>query len=408
MFWIIAAVLTVIALLIVVFPMIRIQETNELTREAQNIAIAKQKLASLKKQKDDNDITNEQYLSHKEELENALAIDLEIEQSTTNDTGGRWLIYFLVLVLPIASIATYFKVGEPELLDPQAKLAELKASQTDLSNLSVEEMVDLIKQRLNKNPNDGEGWFMLGRTFMTLQRYPEAVTAYQRSIELVGEEPNILLSLADAMAMKNNGSMLGEPEALVQKVIELEPNNAIALWLGGLAAEQKGDVKVAYKLWGELLPLVSNDPQSANEIKSLLSQLKSNNPDLPELPFNTEVAQTRSITLAVSLDSSLMNELSGNEQVFIYAKASNGPPAPLAARKFKVSDLPLQVTLSDADAMIPQFNLSSVDSITVGARVSISGNPVAQNGDLFVEVYSVKNNSPKEAINLLINQKVTK
>jgi len=198
--------------------------------------------------------------------------------------------------------------------------------------------------------------------------------------------------------------MIGEPEKLVKKAIEIAPKNEIGLWLGGLAAEQRNDIPRAYELWSQLLPLLAKDPSSYNEIKGMLTQLKGTFPDLPELANVTVDAMVSGaqVQLTISIKDTIRQQLTGNEQVFVYAKAVTGPPMPLAAKKFKVSDLPLTVTLSDADAMMPQLKLSSVDAFTVGARVSMSGNPIPQQGDYYMEVSPLDKNSIDKVIELNI------
>ncbi len=407
-FWILVSALILIALVIVVFSLVRVEEFSEISREDQNIAIAKDKLASLNKQLENKELSDAQYTIAKDDLENALALDLENLKVNQLHRGGRWLILILVIALPITSTLIYRELGSPELLDPEAKLVELKKPTKNIDNMSVTEIVDLVKKRLNENPKDGEGWYILGRTFMNTQKYSEAATAYRKSYELVGDDPNIMLSLADALAMLNDGSMVGEPEQLVNKALALQPENKIALWLGGLAAEQRNEIPTAFKLWKKLLPLLKKDPNSYNEIKVMLTQLKETFPDLPELDFNeVPVIAMTQVHLSISINASIREKLTGNEQVFVYAKAVTGPPMPLAAKKFKVSDLPVKVTLSDADAMMPQLKLSSVDAFTVGARVSLSGNPIPQKGDFFMEVSPLNKDSSKGLIELNI-QKIVK
>jgi len=420
MFQILVAVLILIALIIVILPLWKktVDETKEISREDQNIVIAKAKLAELKQQLESGDIDESQFTIAKDDLESALALDLENQKIVASHQGGRWLIVILVIALPLASSSIYLKLGNPDLLDPEAKLAAVQKTTKKAKNMSMTEVVEVIKKRLTENPEDAEGWYILGRTFMSMQKYPEAQTAYKRAYELVGDEPNIMLSLADSIAMTKKGKMTGEPERLVRKALDIEPNNEIALWLAGLAAEQSNRIPEAYGLWSKLLPLLSENPQSYNEIKTMLSEFKDTFPDLPPLPFaqdktelasqsaSTQQAAMMQVKLSISIDPTIREQLSGKEQVFVYAKAVTGPPMPLAARKFKVSDLPVKVTLSDADAMMPQLKLSSVSAFTVGARVSMSGNPIPRKGDFYMEVSPLDKTTIDKEIVLTINKVV--
>lgn len=407
-FWIILGLLTVVAILFSILPLLRVKQVSEITRDEQNIVIAKEKLAVLDEQLAEKLIDQDEYNAAKQELENSLAIDLENEESNQYNAKGKWLIYVILIFVPVTSFALYWHWGSPDLLNPEQKLAELKKQEQakDPSNMSIDDMIAAVKKKLKANPEDGEGWFMLGRTFMAIQKYEEAVTAYKRSYELIDDNATIMLSLADALAMTQKGVMQGEPSDLVKKAIEIEPDNSVGLWLAGLASEQEGDTEQAYNLWSRLLPMLTDDPASAKELKAMLVKLKKENPQFAALPFNPKQATVEhQLTVRVAINDNIKAKLSGNEQVFIYAKAVTGPPMPLAARKMRVSDLPVEVILSDADAMMPQMKLSGFDKVTVGARVSLSGNPIPQSGDYFAEISPVDSSS-SEPISVTIQQLV--
>ena len=176
------------------------------------------------------------------------------------------------------------------------------------------------------------------------------------------------------------------------------------MWLAGLAAEQRKDYKSAHQYWSDMLPLISSDAESSTEIHRLLGILEKRDPTIEAVASIAVEPAVAQISLSVDLDESLKNKASPGDLVFIYAKAMQGPPMPLAVKKLKVSDLPVNVSLSDTDAMMPTMKLSSFDQIIVGARISKSGNPVAQAGDLFVELKSIDSKNPPDDLHLVINQ----
>jgi cytochrome c-type biogenesis protein CcmH len=330
-----------------------------------------------------------------------LALDLENIESSDLQQQGEWAVWLLAVTVPILTIGLYFQLGEYGVIKNPA-LAEVpsaKQAQTQLSNLSIEEVEDIIKQRLRKNPEDAEGWFALGKSYMAQQKFDKAITAYQRTYDLVGEEPGVMFSLADALAMQSDGIMQGEPEQLVKRALEISPQDPTGLWLAGLAAEQRQDYKSAHATWTQLLPLIQSDPASNDEIRELIRILEQRDPQL-----STSFAVGRVLNLAVSLSESIRQLAAPGDSVFVYAKAMDGPPMPLAVKRLSVSDLPAQVSLSNDDAMIPNMNLSSFARVIVGARVSKSGNPVAQPGDLFVEFKGIDSNNFPTKIDLSIDQ----
>lgn len=242
---------------------------------------------------------------------------------------------------------------------------------------------------------------MLGRTMMARQQYDEAVTAFQRSNDLLGDEPGILFALADALAMQNNGSLLGEPEVLLQRGLALAPRFPNGLWLAGMAAEQRKDYKAAHRYWTLLLPLITENPTSTREIQGLLAMLEERDPELAKTVTSDGGPR---IKLLVDISAELKAKASPDTTVFVYAKAMQGPPMPLAVRKLRLGDLPVSLTLSDDDAMMPSMKLSSFDQVIVGARVSSSGNPVAQSGDFYTEQEAIDSTNPPAQIDLTIDR----
>jgi len=401
-FWIAAIGLLLLALLILLPPILRAQITDQADdRQKQNIDIARDKKNDLDSQLAQGELNQEEYDNTLLDLQTALALDLENIEASDTHQQGRWVVWLLAVAIPILSFGLYFQLGEYGVIKNPA-LAQVPVDtrvQNQLTNLSFEEIEELIKQRLRNNPEDAEGWFVLGKTYMARQKFDKAITAFQRTYDLVGEEPGVMFSLADALAMQNDGVMQGEPEQLVRRGLEISPQDPTGLWLAGLAAEQRQDYKGAHASWSQLMPLIQNDPESSTEVRELIQILEQRDPQL-----SASVAVVRILNLSISLAENLRHLAAPGDSVFVYAKAMDGPPMPLAVKRLTVQDLPADVTLSDSDAMIQTMKLSSFARVIVGARVSISGNPVAQPGDLFVESGGIDSGNPPPKIELSIDQ----
>lgn len=401
-FWIAAIGLLLLALLILVTPLLRAQVADQADdRQQQNIDIARDKKTTLDFQLAQGELSQEEYDNTLLDLETALALDLENIESTDLRRPGNWAVWLIALTVPILSIGLYFQLGEYGVIK-NPTLAQVSAAsqvQDQLSDLSVEEIEDLIKQRLRKNPEDAEGWFVLGKTYMAQQKFDKAITAYQRTYDLVGEEPGVMFSLADALAMQDEGIMLGEPEQLVKRGLEISPQDPTGLWLSGLAAEQRLDYKSAHAAWTRLLPLIQGDPESKAEISGLIRELEQRNPQL-----TAAVSGGSILNLSISLSDNIRQLAVPEDSVFVYARAMDGPPIPLAVKRLSVRDLPAKISLSNDDAMIPNMNLSAFARVIVGARVSKSGNPVAQPGDLFVEHEGIDSGNFPSIIDLSIDK----
>lgn len=417
-------ILILISLVFVIIPVLRQPSTKDsLARDEQNIVIARDKKEILQQQLASNQMSQQEFDAAMADLEVSLAIDLERQQSLQdNQNAGKWAIWFFAALIPVLSIYMYWQLGEYRVVEnPALAQARERADQQADAHAqggqkapSMVELVQKVKDHLRENPEDSRGWFMLGRTYLSLQQYPEAVAALERSYDLTPQEPAVLLALADALAMTQNGSMAGEAEHLVNLALKLVPEDPTAIWLAGLAAEQGGRNREAFDYWMSLLPLLKEDVQSQTEVKALLTDLKKKHPELPELDFPVQasapastpatVSGSAAVAVSVTLDPRFTDKVSANDLLFIYAKAASGPPMPLAAKRLKVSDLPLKLTLSDADAMMPQMKLSSFDDVVIGARISPSGNPVAQAGDLYSETAAMKHKGFQGVVELNINQ----
>ena len=404
-------VLIIVGVLLLVLPILRQPTSSDsLDRDQQNISIAREKKSVLVEQLASDEMTQEEYEAALADLEASLALDLERQQTLeSNSQGGQWAVWAIAIAVPVVSIIMYLQLGSievienPDLAKPREAIAQSPHGQGN--NPTIEEMIAQLKAHLVENPDDARGWFMMGRTMMAQQQFDQAVTAFQRSYDLSKDapDPSIMLALADSLAMTRNRDMTGEPEELVLEALKLSPNDVTALWLAGLSAEQGGRYREAYDHWTKLIPLLSADPGSTAEVQTLIARLRAQHPDLPEATQQLAVAST-GLNVAVTLDAQMMSQVAADDLVFIYAKAASGPPMPLAAKRLKVSDLPIQVSLTDNDAMMPQMKMSSFDQIIVGARVSKTGNPIAQAGDLFNESATIQHKGYADTVQININQ----
>jgi cytochrome c-type biogenesis protein CcmH len=406
-FWIIVAALLALALVILLFPLlraVRLQQSDQ--RQQQNIQIAREKKQLLETQLAEGEIDQAGFDAAYLDLQNALALELDNPVAAGEAARGKWMSLLVLLAIPCASIALYFVFGDYRVIDnPQLVLASPHQQNNAAPQMSLDEMVASIEKRLADNPDDAEAWFMLGRAQMAKRQFDEAVKAFRRSNELIADEPGILFALADALAMQQGGQLLGEPETLIQRGLQIAPRFPNGLWLAGMAAEQREDYKAAHRYWSLLLPMLNDNPESADEVKGLLAMLEKRDPALASTAAAAAPAVGgRQLSLRVDISGELRARADPQTAVFVYAKAMQGPPMPLAVKRLQVKDLPVTVSLGDGDAMLPSMKLSSFDQVVVGARVSLSGNPVAQDGDFYTERNSVDSVNPPPQISLLIDQ----
>ena len=428
MFWIISAILIVIALAFILPALFRRENVLDATRE-QNISIAKEQLAELELRYDQNDIDKESYLSTKDELELSLFNDLsqtELSSLKANKNKTSQFIdtWPVLLLIPLIAIPVYLNLGNLDFakeLDPKVVAKEAVRARMPLKadgTPDVEKITNNLKAEMQSNPTDPVGWYMLGRSYMLLQKYPEAAGSFDKSLSLRPDRAETMLSLADALSMSNNGLLVGRPRELVNKALTFEPQNITALWLSGMAASQAGEYPKAITQWQKVLPFLGDKPEEQIAVNNLIDEAKSRlNPNQQSaLTSKTDKSSVENINnselkdpeikdigikVNITLADSIKEKASPEDYVFIYAKAMSGPPMPLAAVRKQVKDLPIEVVLNDEMAMMPNLKLSSFKKVAVGARISKSGQPIPQNGDLFNEKIEVMSG---DSISLEINE----
>lgn len=396
-FWLIAAAMIVLALLFVVPPLMRKALPAAIDdRREQNIVIAREKLTELESDFKAGNIDEADYQQSRQELEVALRDDLEAASETAVDVQPKRAVGGMLLAgifVPVCSIGMYLFLGSPELTDStalKAQAAAARAQEGKATQTDVDEMVTTLREKLEAQPENLTGWLMLGRSYMVMQRYEDAAYAYDKANAVEANNPEILLPLADALAMSKQGRMEGRPLALINQVLEVAPENPMALWLAGMGASQAGDQQTTITYWTKLEKLLPEGSEDRLEVRRMLREMGVEIAGEVEPTAPAVVNEARSIAVTVDLADALKEKASPEDYVFVYAKATAGPPMPLAAVRHQVKEFPLSVVLNDSQAMMPDMKLSGYSEVTVGARISKSGKPVASPGDLYGEKTPVK------------------
>jgi len=310
------------------------------------------------------------------------------DTSTQQPRPSGRLVLGLVTFLLVFSAAGYAWLGNRAGLSASPGSAVAANPAEPVSPAQIEAMIDRLAQRLKTTPDDAEGWTMLGRSYSVLGRHAEAVPAYQKVIELRPKEAQGYADLADALGSNSGNSLDGEPEKLVAKALVLDPDNVKALSLSGTLAFNHGDAAAAARLWEHALRTLEPDSAMARQLQGALAEARQR-AGLPVQP----AAATSSIGAAAGVEGAAIQGrvtlaekakalTSPEDTVFIFARPVQGSKAPLAVLRKQVKDLPLDFTLDDSLAMSPAMRLSTASQVQVGARISKSGNPMPQPGDL--------------------------
>jgi cytochrome c-type biogenesis protein CcmH len=415
-FWSLAAIMVMVALLFVLPPLLRNRSVTAVSRDDLNTNVIREQFAEL-----DADLTNgkldkAQYDAARKDIEQELLYDLGTagdEPSDKPERSGRWLTLLIIPAIPLCAVLLYQLMGSAELIDQiqQARISQTQpAQQPSQPPGSIEDMVAKLAERLQQQPDDLKGWVMLARSYAIMKRYSDSEAAYATALRLGGENADLLTDYADAMVMADGGAFNDESAALLTRALELEPDNLKGLWLAGHWKNQSGDYQEALDYWQRAAAKLPPDSKDVAVITSQISELQAKLGIQPEPEPSTAVAaadtdQGASLTVQVTLDPSVAATAAPQDTVFIFARAAQGPRMPLAIVRTQVKDLPATVTLDDSMAMTPQMVLSNFEQVTVGARVSKTGNAMPVSGDLQGSVSPVDTQS-SEMIQVTIDSKV--
>lgn len=407
-FWLIASAMVLAAWLIILPPLWRKPDNTAADDlDQRNIKIARDRLAELKANKESGGLSQAQYDEQVTELELALSDDLELVNPAVNThSQGRWLVYVLVVAVPVLSASLYWTLGDYQAIGRVNDPAQ--ASQTDSGMPSPEvinKMVAGLAEKLKAKPDNLEGWVMLGRSYKMLERYPESSDAFAHAYQLAGDKADIMLPYAEVLALSKNGDWAGKPKELVIKVLAKEPENLTGLWFAAMLNAQQGDKKSSIGFLRKLEALLPADSPDKQQIRDIIANTEGQPSPVPGKVTQSAEISGISLTVQVSLANESQSSVKPEDTVFIYAQALSGPKMPLAIIRKQASELPLSVNLTDADSMLPNMKLSSFKQVRLLARISKSGNAMPQPGDLIgvIEQVDLVGRHPYK---IVINDKV--
>jgi len=392
-FWSLAAVMLVVALLFVLPPLLRKRELPAVSRDDLNTEVIKAQLAELDADLAVGKLDQNQYAAARTDLERELLYDLSTTGPAEHEPrSGRWATLLIIPVLPLCAVLLYQQLGSVELIDRLQQVQTFQSQTVQQQAASIEDMIVNLAARLQQQPDDLEGWTMLARTYNILERYSKAEAAYENVLRLGGENSGLLTDYADAMVMANGGTFTDKSGALLTRALELDPDNVKGLWLTGHWKNQSGAHAEAIRYWQKAVLLLPDNDQNKLVLTEQIQQAQQqagiavdSEQQAATSPAAVTVDDSASgvtLQVQVSLDPALAAKTSPGDTVFIFARAAQGPRMPLAIVRKQVKDLPVAVVLDDSMAMAPGMMLSGFKEVLVGARISKSGNAMPQGGDL--------------------------
>lgn len=393
-FWILAGLMAIGVLLLLLPPLLRRRgSAAELSRDAVNTAVYREQLRELAEDLAAGTLSRAGYEEACRELEHRVLED--IPGTSAKPPAGGLAPKTAVAVgvaLPILAFALYFAVGNVQVMLPGGTAEPDAQSAHGTQVEQIRAMVDRLAQRMQQEPEDVEGWIMLGRSYSVLERFDDAARAYANAVARRASDANLLADYADVLAMAQGRSMLGEPEKMVQRALGVDPRNIKSLALAGTAAFERQDYAGAVRLWERILEIAPAESELAQSVRGSIAEARSLSakqavPAAVPMPATAagklaQQPEAASVSGVVMLAPGVAARVAPTDTLFVFARAVEGSRMPLAIIRTQAGSLPFKFTLDDSLAMAPGMRLSGHKQVVIGARISKSGNATPQAGDL--------------------------
>ncbi len=386
MFWGLVLLFLALALFFILPPLLRRDSKGEAPdRETINVAVYRDQLAELKAELESGTLGEAQYDAARRELVERLSEDVPAQAGPAANSGmDRRMGLALAGALPVFAVALYMWLGNPQaLVGPSASVPVA----TVPGEHDPVVMIEGLEARLRDDPQDANGWFMLARSYAAMGRFVESANALGRVVELAPPDPRLLADYADVLAMAQGRNLQGKPTELIAQALDLDPDNQKALNLAASAAYQRQDFAEALTYWRRLLQHLPPGSEAAAGIAATIRDVEARQPAAEKHAAGQAAA---SVSGTVTLHPSLRARVQPTDTVFVFAQAANGGRMPLAIVQVDVSRLPYRFSLDDSQSMAAGDKLSNHAELVISARVSKSGQAMAQSGDLQGRVEAVR------------------
>jgi cytochrome c-type biogenesis protein CcmH len=284
----------------------------------------------------------------------------------------------IAFLLPLSAAGLYWLVGTP------AALNGVSAEATP--PLTMEQALTELRAHLTQQPDDVRGWMLLAQTSAMQHDAAAARDAYDHVLALDANNAEAMVGWAENDSIARSDHRIeGRALDLLKRAVQMHPDSQRGLWLLGISDFQRGQYHEAAATWRLLQPQLEPGSNVAKAVAEQIAVADARAGGAPAGAASSAVvsaSQETVLQVRVALAPDLKNKLRPGDTLFVYARAENGPPMPLAVARLDASQLPASISLTDAMAMTPAMKLSSANRVFVGARISHSGQPIAQSGDL--------------------------
>ncbi|WP_409278257.1 c-type cytochrome biogenesis protein CcmI [Pseudomonas defluvii] len=370
-FWLAAGLLLLVALSFLLIPVLRGRRAQlEEDRTALNVALYQERVAELQAQQAAGVLSAEQLASGRDEAARELLDDTENAEPARLARLGKPLPLLAAVLVPLMALGLYLHFGASDKVALTQEFAQAPQS--------LEEMTARLERAVAAQPDSAEGLYFLGRAYMAQERSADAAKTFERAVGLAGRQPELLGQWAQALYFANGKQWTPQLQALTDEALKADPQEVTSLGLLGIAAFEGQRYQQAIDYWNRLLAqLPAGDASRAaleGGVARAADRLKASGVEPVTTPAVSDKAPAR-LKVRVELAAALKDKVQPGDSVFIFARASEGPPMPLAVKRVTVAQLPIEVELADSDAMMPSMKLSNFPEVQLVARVSRAGQP---------------------------------
>ncbi|GMU44105.1 MAG: c-type cytochrome biogenesis protein CcmI [Xanthomonadales bacterium] len=399
LFWILAALAVAAALALLLWPLLRASRSGAVAAQT---ALLREQLDALKSAHAAGLVGDADFATRQQALSAAALklIDQPASARPALSGSARVIAVLLLLGIPIATLLLYEQVGTPNALGfsgpgPAASAPE-HAGETTSNAPGLAQAAQTLAEKLRDNPQDGEGWALLARTHRAMEDFASAAQAYERALALLPESADLLVEAAEAKGLSADPRTLrGQPERWVDRALELEPQHQNALFLKGLARAQADDPNTAEATWERLLKLMEPGSEAQQAVLAQLNIVRSrlgkealaqadatSSASASATPPTDSRSEAAGIEVSVRIADTLATKVGADDVLYVYARAEQGPPAPLAIQRLSAAAIPVALRLDESMGMVQGLSLTQFPRVVIGARISKSGNAAPQPGDL--------------------------
>jgi len=393
LFWVLAALMTALALAFVIVPLVRHRSSAGPSQKDVNLEI-------LRAQRREIEADVERGVLPADARDEALAelvaradTDLVPDRVAVAPAPRRpWLaVSMAAILIPLLTVGLYLAIGMPGAADPQNVVA--RPAESPAADPQIAAMVESLAQKVKERPDDVQGWSLLARSMAALGRYDESAKAYEHLSTIAPRDPQVLADYADSLGMAQGRRLSGKPYELVKAALAIDPAHRKSLALAGTAAMEAKDFAAALGYWQRLAAAVPPGSEDEAQVRAIIEEVRMRSAaagtPLPAVAAAPAAAAPpkaasggKAVAGSVSVAPEVAAKVSQTDTLYIFARGEDGGRLPLAVLRASARQLPMTFSLDDTMAMSPQMKLSQASSVRVEVRISKSGNATPQPGDL--------------------------